>query len=296
MKKEALSRNEWVFDDVPENELVACCYWEYARESAFIRKLWKRSWEYWKPLYLKGQWWNEPEDKKLQADLQKVQSIGYPADVFLRGIACAPDGALPDVKTLKPDEIHHATGSFPKPWQELARGERTYRAKINTDVHARQLVPFKRGFFLHANEIAKLGPSQSWTRKQLLEIRPSVIYGSGVEMTVVGINWSAFSNEEIVQSFHEWVKANRPKDLRKPDGKGRNKARDWLVKLERLGILRLLHRFRLADLPKQNPTAWKRYNSPNRRWRKDAQKAGANFKSLFPFLKNEPPLCWPPKD
>ena len=28
---------DWNFDNVPENELVACCYWEYARESAFIR-------------------------------------------------------------------------------------------------------------------------------------------------------------------------------------------------------------------------------------------------------------------
>ena len=27
----------WKFDDVDESELVACCYWEYARESASIR-------------------------------------------------------------------------------------------------------------------------------------------------------------------------------------------------------------------------------------------------------------------
>jgi len=31
MKKEVLSRKEWDFEDVPANELVACCYWEYAR-------------------------------------------------------------------------------------------------------------------------------------------------------------------------------------------------------------------------------------------------------------------------
>ena len=28
-----LSKEEWNFDDVPDNELVACCYWEYARVS-----------------------------------------------------------------------------------------------------------------------------------------------------------------------------------------------------------------------------------------------------------------------
>ena len=30
---------DWNFDAVPDPELVACCYWEYARESAFIREL-----------------------------------------------------------------------------------------------------------------------------------------------------------------------------------------------------------------------------------------------------------------
>jgi len=29
-----LEKHEWDFNDVPDAELVACCYWEYARESA----------------------------------------------------------------------------------------------------------------------------------------------------------------------------------------------------------------------------------------------------------------------
>src|ERR1022692_3916499 len=31
-----LPEHEWNFDSVPDGELVACCYWEYARESASI--------------------------------------------------------------------------------------------------------------------------------------------------------------------------------------------------------------------------------------------------------------------
>jgi hypothetical protein len=42
MKKEAVSRNDWDFDNVPDNELVACCYWEFARESRQIRNLRQR--------------------------------------------------------------------------------------------------------------------------------------------------------------------------------------------------------------------------------------------------------------
>jgi hypothetical protein len=34
-----LNEFDWNFDAVPDAELVACCYWEYARESAFIREL-----------------------------------------------------------------------------------------------------------------------------------------------------------------------------------------------------------------------------------------------------------------
>jgi len=32
-----LTKHDWNFGDVPEDELVACCYWEFARESASIR-------------------------------------------------------------------------------------------------------------------------------------------------------------------------------------------------------------------------------------------------------------------
>ena len=34
-----IARDEWYFADVPENEVVACAYWEYARESAWLRDL-----------------------------------------------------------------------------------------------------------------------------------------------------------------------------------------------------------------------------------------------------------------
>jgi hypothetical protein len=32
-----LDWREWNFDKVPDAELLACSYWEYARESVFIR-------------------------------------------------------------------------------------------------------------------------------------------------------------------------------------------------------------------------------------------------------------------
>ena len=45
----------------------------------------------------------------------------------------------------------------------------------------------------------------------------------------------------------------------KPDNRGRNKARDWRVALERLGMMRLLHQLSLRELPEKRPKAWGLY-------------------------------------
>jgi len=79
---------DWNFDEVPDGELVACCYWEYARESAFIRDVRKRCldlksremlnseiWEYW------------------GRDIEKIQSIGYESEVILGGFFFEADVA-----------------------------------------------------------------------------------------------------------------------------------------------------------------------------------------------------------
>ena len=315
-----ISKFDLNFDNVPDDELVACCYWEYERESAFIRELRQQCWEHWQPLYLKGQWWNEPEDKKIHADLQRVQSICYPAEVFLRGICCPPNGVLPDALPLKPGEVHRATGSFPKPWQLLTKEEREYRAYVPPRgiVDFVQRVPFERGLFLDAKDIVqtvmaqrrlcekakerarrknlKLTEEALWRLgiQQFPDIKPSVIYAHGMEHTVVQINWGVFTNEEIIQAFRKWVKANRPKSLCRRDDKGRNKARDWRVALERLGMMRLLHQISRGEMQTKSPKAWKLYEK--REWYKERKRAGEMFHRLFPFLsKSERPLNWPTK-
>ena len=125
-------------------------------------------------------------------------------------------------------------------------------------------------------------------------ILASVLREEGKEVTVVAINWARFNNEEIITHFRKWVKANRPKNLHPPDGKGRNKARDWHVALERLGMLRLLHQFRLSEMPKACPKARDLYKK--REWYKERKHAGEMFRKLFPFhSKSECPLSWPTK-
>jgi len=308
---------EWNFDRnrVPESELVACCFWEYARESSFIRKLRQRSIDYWMPLYSKHAPQVEPKDDQLFEDIKKVGSIGYPAEVFLRGISCPPDGVLPDAPRLRPGEAYPLTGSFPKPWQQLSAGERAYRAHIRTDVETIPLRPFERGLSFDAKDIAQWVESRQRDRDaanqkvrrtfpkaseetligegklNFPDIKPSLCWESGCEATVVRIHWASFTDDEITNHFRKWVKANRPAHLPAPSGKGK-KLSDWRVALKRLGIMRVLHTCTFAD--NRFPKVFKDWGEKScYAARKGARK---KFHDLFPFLiGEEDPLCWKTK-
>jgi hypothetical protein len=318
--------HDWNFDGVPDDELVACCYWEYARESEFIRGLRKRSWDHWRPLYLKDRSWNAPTDTQLHEDLQKVQSIGYPAEVFLHGISCPPDGVLPDAPPLKPGGVHRLTGSFPNPWQALTHPERDYRKHIGTDVERIPLVPFQRGTSLDAKDIldyvkmqrASADSERDRIRREnpklneetLLrlgklrfpDIHPAVFWGGGKEVTVVQIEWGSFTNDKIVNYFRQWVKANRPQQYPVPNQQG-HKPKDWRANLSRLAVMRLLGRFTALQIidPRQNkfPAVWESKQFSGRKWGDSAKwhdarrEAGKLFRTLFPFLpKDDKPLSW----
>jgi GR25 family glycosyltransferase involved in LPS biosynthesis len=306
-----LKRDDWDFGDVPNQELIACCYWEYARESAFVRDLRERSWQHWKPLSLKDRWWDAPEDKGIRADLLKVQSIGYPAEVFLRGISCPPDDVLPDAPPLKPGEVRRVTGSFPKPWQKLTKEERAYRSHIGSDA----LAPFERGDSMDAKDIrawiearrAETNAANDRVRRENRQkteealcregklhfptIQPSLHWASGKEVTVVGIQWARFTDGEIVKHFRGWVKLNRPANIPAPNAQGR-KMRDWRVALNRLGTMRVLHVHTFADY--HFPKAFKDHGEKQcYAARKGALK---KFCELFPFLpKGEKPINWTTK-
>jgi hypothetical protein len=66
------------------------------------------------------------------------------------------------------------------------------------------------------------------------------------------------------------------------------------VALERLGMMRLLHRFRLLDMALKAPAAWERYGK--REWYKERKRASDMYYRFFPFLsKEEHPISWPTK-
>lgn len=308
----ALPRTEWDFSDVPDEELIGCCYWEYARESVFLRKLRERCWAHWKPHYAKGTHVDAPRDEALDADLRKAQGIGYPAEVFLRGISCPPDGVLSDAPPLKKGEVHSVTGSFPNPWQKLTKAEREYRAKIDSDVTRIPLVPFERGHAVDAKDIREWievrrkerdaanervrrefpkACEETLLREARLHfptIQPSIYWSGGKEVTIVHINWGAFTDDEIATYFRKWLKANRPSHIAAPNEQGK-KLRDWRVALERLGTMRALHVCSFADhrFPAKLRDRGEKHCYQARRL------AAKKFRELFPFLPDEEmPVSW----
>src|SRR5260221_397236 len=312
MPTEALTSSDWNFEKVPNEELIACCFWEYARESAFVRELRARCLENFRS--------GGHRSQQLHDDLEKLQSIGYPAEVFLRGFFYEPGVVYQSMSERLPNWRHPEappiTGNFPQPWQMLSNAERAYRACISSARTAIPLVPFKRGERHDARDIAQWADSR-WSeihaayekvRRKYPEtsevelvrtgklapfdsIQPSLFYEGGGEVTVVWIQWADFTNDEIVEYFRKWVKGNRPKHSAAPDGKGK-KINDWRVALNRLGIMRVLHNYTFAD--NRFPAAFK---ARGEKFCYAARKSALEkFCELFPFHpKGEKPINWQTK-
>lgn len=312
---------------MPDAELVACCYWEYARESAFICELRQRCVQNWRA----GSNW----DLQLHADLQEVQNIGYASEVFMRGFFFEPDVKYQNINERLANYRHPGapviTGSFPAPWQSLSKEERCERSGIRSDRTVIPLVPIKRGDWHDAADIARWAEGR-WHElhdayekarqenpetsevdlikqgklKEFPGIQPSLYWEGGGEVTVVSIQWSNFTNEELVQYFRRWVKANRPKHLGNPDARG-HKPKDWRANLTRLAAMRLLARFTTKEILGTRRTmavaacqpihqakqfASDKWGDPTK-WHDARREAGKLFHKLFPFLPaNEKPLSW----
>jgi hypothetical protein len=308
---------DWNFDDVPDPELVACCYWEYARESVFIRDVKRRCLSpKWKEMF-NGEYWEYCGN-----DIERIQSIGYAADVFVRSFFF---DEMNDDRPHNP-EAPRITDSFPLPWQSLSKGERKERSPIGNDATKIPLQPFARGHWSDARFLVEVaekkiqhiretenevhqkypGVSEYYLRKKGLlkspDIGCSVFWDGGKESTIVEVQWENFTNEQIIRDFRKWVKINRPKDMPAPNKQG-HKPKDWRANLVRLAVMRILSRFTPAEVvdPRRNrlPAIWKTKQFAGLKWGDvtkwhDARReAGKLFSKLFPFLPpGEKPLSW----
>jgi len=296
-----LPEHEWNFDSVPDEELVACCYWEYARESAFIR--------------------NAVQTAKTAF---ASQGIAKPESEEREAFRVAANKAF---------GLLHGTGfdisfwvglPFPKPWQSVDKTERAKWAHVRPKNPTKEIRPFgATGDICIAgalqSEAMKVLKARQELERRLWEIdngvrnleeggglrekrselakHPVIVRGvGGVDSFIAQINWREFNDKEIVAAFKEWVKDNRPtsSDTKELVGRRNDKGRklnDWRVMLDRLSIMRLLH---CSTLKRLLPEAQSRYRSAD--WYRERKSANRDFHRLFPFLPSaDRPLAWPTK-
>jgi hypothetical protein len=107
------------------------------------------------------------------------------------------------------------------------------------------------------------------------------------------IDFSRFSDNEILEQFRSWVAQNRPANTRSPrrilpgaPRKGK-KLIEYRVALERLGTMRLLHWRTPTELRSEMPDAWKRIGAKERDFRREVRQVRIFFRRLFPFLPED---------
>ena len=81
-----LERNDWDFSGVPDFELIACCHWEYARESTFIRETLRL----YRDHFHRGFHRDAKASDAIFARMDRIQSIGDLSEVIIGGCSFPP--------------------------------------------------------------------------------------------------------------------------------------------------------------------------------------------------------------
>ena len=273
---------EWDFENVPDSELEACALWEYARESAWMRDLKQRCED---PVFWTMS--NLPAHEFVGKDIERVQSSWEASHVLCHGLFTGNPG--PDLDSEgnhKPVPLSRPALCFPCPWQYLPLPERERRGNIPSVRDEHRFVPFQRGHWGTARWLVEYGEASVGKVQPDIPGRPgwrpgqSILF-AGAEMGIFEIGWDFYTNDEICKAFAKWVSENRPPEQPAPSSQGKRDY-DSRVALRRLGMMRLLHRCPLTEMPQWCPAAWKLYEKAN--WFKERQRAGVTFNKLLYFL------------
>ena len=301
----------WNFDSVPDTEIIACCLWEYARESQTIAMKADLHWCHVRHIVHRKEYLREPQlmqqhNMEAQRIEDRAKREGFDYDAFAEEFwkTDFPLMAIYDAVMR-----HVREGAYE--WQRLPPEMRTYlAAQVGKSIVLRPVAAATVG------ELEELWKANS---ADLLEVRardrpknddcedaalwaetePVEPFASdegrvkdhlAVALTV---DFSRFTDGEISAAFQTWLKENRPAQWKKPRRvfpgarqKGR-KLTDYRVGLERLGLMRLLHFYSPAQLREELPAAWKRIHSKEPDFRREIREASKFFRGLFPFLPDE---------
>jgi hypothetical protein len=321
-----LKKTDWEFTSVPDSELVACCVWEYARESSFIRETLKL----YREIFQAGSAAEAKLADEVYRRMDRIQSIADISTVIISGCSFPADAKWQSSDTRKSNYRHpdapYLTGSFPTPWQNLCQEERNSRALKAHQGSSLRPPALERGCWSEARDIgrhceAKLDETlaahrviqrqhprtsevQLIAEGKLLPFRetsPSLFWESGRETTILRIAWGDYTNDQLAQDFRRWVRDHRPTRVPVPSRRG-HKTGDWRARLTRLAAMRILSKLTPAQISAgQHKLAAEIADSKQfqrikwldtTKWHDARREAGEIFSQLFPFLGGEKPRSW----
>lgn len=302
-----LYRQDWDFDPLPDEELIPCCLWEYARESRTIKMAADVHWCHVRHIIHRAEYANEPDRKR--ADDEEANNIEARAaaarfdyDSFFDAFW---NTDYPLIRIY--DSVVKYVRDGAVPWQRLPRAARLeltrqtaefgiLRPLAHATVGELEAVWLKNSEWLR--EIRqKIRPADDdtedaalWEETEAVTHLEDAPQSAGETTVAFTIDFTRFSDSQIVDQFRAWVRQNRPAIARSPQSilpgaprKGK-KLIEYRVALERLATMRLLHWRTPSELRSEVPDAWNRISTKERDFRREVRHVRIFFRRLFPFL------------
>jgi len=304
------SPSNWNFDDVPDAEVIACCLWEYARESPTIRMAADIHWCHVRHIVHRQAYAENPpfkaeHDKEAENIQSRAERGRFDYDRFFDDFW---NTDFPFMAIYESVTKH--VGDWADPWQRLPQQLRLQLSKqVPISTVLQPITPATVGeleqlWLKNSGEVRDIRsrprpPNDDSEDAALFnETEPfehlSTEDGALNRGLTVGltVDLSRFTDRELLQAFKEWLGANRPQKWKTPRRffpnarqKGR-KSLEYRVGLERLGLMRLLHWHSPAELQTEIPKAWKAIGHKQEYFRREIREACKLFHKLFPFLPN----------
>lgn len=298
----------WNFTGVPDNEIVACCLCEYARESRTIaiaaevhgmntREIQPEN----RPPPTREQLaaWAE-QDKYVRG---RVEAFRFDYEKFLERFWASELGYHGFYDLIRTQCTGSALPfqSYPKKLRRYMVGKLTettiYEPLIESTVGELELLWQDNSVDLAEVRSRARPPDDDSEDTVLYDRSRSISRGFREEQpsertctVAFTIDFSRFADAEIDAAFRRWLVAHRPRPWRKPAAifptalrRGR-KTNDYRVALERLAIMRLLNQLPPSEVRRQIPAAWKLYGHKSDDFRREIRAAARFFRERFPFL------------
>jgi hypothetical protein len=271
---------EWDFRAVPDDELLPCAYWEYARESARIRaSFMKEASDFFPAPDIQSEI-RTPDGRvfmKARRRLVEPLRMRFAERILRYAVPIRTTFEKATSAAVSPEALDH-------PWQnlpEIVRRETVQElAPYFAEKPALTFLPFNR-----CSDLRDIGLADDDYRCAERDSE------AGIERLRVQIDWAEFTDAQIVEAFRIWVKENRPRGFGRADDRGKRKTRGYGNYLTWLGILRLMHCHPYTSIGTTMPKAKDLYRSAD--WPRARKDAGRVFCTLFPFLpKEDKPIHW----